>query len=80
MWKARPVVAGRDGGLALQVVDGKTGLLAETTEAFGLRLVDLLHNEGARLAMGAAGRERIRRGMLIIRCLRDYLALFQSYA
>jgi hypothetical protein len=29
--------------------------------------------------MGRAGRERVRRNMLVTRCLRDYLALFQSF-
>lgn len=79
MWKSRPVVAGRNGGLGLQVSDGKTGYLADSNGEFGLRLVDLLRDGAKANALGVAGHERVRRNMLITRCLRDYLALFQSY-
>ncbi len=79
MWKGRAVVGGRTGALPLQIVDGKTGYLAGTVEEFGRRMLDLLDDAEARARMGRAGHERVRRGMLITRCLRDYLALFQSF-
>ncbi len=79
MWKGRAVVGGRTGAIPLQIVHGKTGYLAGTLEEFGLRMLDLLEDPEARARMGRAGHDRVRRGMLITRCLRDYLALFQSF-
>ena len=57
-----PVVASRVGGLASTVVDGKTGYLVpwRCPEPFAERIELLLRNEPLRLALGAAGVERMR--------------------
>ncbi len=59
---ATPVVASRVGGLASTVVDGKTGYLVpwRCPEPFAERIELLLRNEPLRLALGAAGAERMR--------------------
>lgn len=59
---ATPVVASRVGGLASTVVDGKTGYLVpwRCPEPFAERIELLLRNEPLRLALGAAGSERMR--------------------
>ncbi len=76
MWKGKPVVGGRAGGIPLQILDGKTGFLVDSVEACAARVVYLLrHPEEAR-RMGAAARERVRRHFLITRHLADYLRLF----
>ena len=78
MWKGKPVVGGKVGGIPLQIVDGETGFLVESVEECADRALYLLqHPEEAR-RMGQAARERVRRHFLITRHLRDYLHLFRE--
>ena len=80
LWKQRPVVAGRVGGIPLQLVDGETGYLVTTTEECAQRVGELLADAALADAMGATGREYVRERFLITRYLRDYLAMFSSLA
>jgi trehalose synthase len=80
LWKQRPVVAGRVGGIPLQLVDGETGYLVTTTEECAQRVGELLGNPVLSDEMGAAGREFVRERFLITRYLRDYLSMFTSLA
>lgn len=77
LWKERPVIAGRSGGLPLQVMDGKTGYVVDSAEGCGLRILDLLNDAATAARMGRAGRERVRRKQLVTRGVREYLALFR---
>ncbi|MBA2254248.1 MAG: glycosyltransferase [Chloroflexi bacterium] len=77
LWKGIPVVAGRVGGIPMQL--GTTGgrlvdNIDEATEAS----LDLLRDAGLRSSLGQGGRERVRRYFLSTRNLRDYLALFTA--
>ncbi|MDQ3037124.1 MAG: glycosyltransferase, partial [Myxococcota bacterium] len=56
MWKARPVIATRVGGIQDQIVDGETGVLVEPgdRDAFTAALAALLADEPRREAMGRA--------------------------
>jgi trehalose synthase len=80
MWKARPMVASRVGGIQDQVVDGVSGTLVAPTDlaAFG-RAVDryLSDRELARL-VGEAARERVREHYLGSRHLIQYLELLSG--
>jgi trehalose synthase len=78
LWKRRPVVAGKVGGIPLQVIDGETGYLVGTTEECADRVGELLRDEELADRMGAAGREFVRERFLITRYLRDYLRIFQT--
>jgi len=80
LWKRRPVVAGRVGGIPLQLIDGETGYLVTTTEECAQRVRDLLADSDLADEMGAAGREFVRERFLITRYLRDYLQMFHSLA
>lgn len=75
MWKQRPVVACPQAGLQEQVVDGKTGVIAETQEQFADAIVDLLSDPGRARQLGAAGRSRVQERFMITRYLRDYLQI-----
>jgi trehalose synthase len=80
LWKGVPVVAGRVGGIPLQIVDGETGYLVSTTEECVEKVRLLLrHPEDARL-MGAVGAEHVREHFLTTRYLRDYLNIFRRLA
>jgi trehalose synthase len=78
LWKGRPVVAGRVGGIPLQLMDGETGYLVSTTEECADRVAALLDDTELAGAMGGAGREFVRQRFLITRYLRDYLAVFRT--
>jgi trehalose synthase len=80
LWKRRPVVAGRVGGIPLQLIDGETGYLVTTTEECAQRVSELLRDSELSDKMGAAGREFVRERFLITRYLRDYLQMFHSLA
>lgn len=77
MWKAKPVVTSRIGGLQEQVLDGETGILVDPNDlaAYGKALETLLRNPGEAERMGAAARERVRREYLGNRHLLQYADL-----
>ncbi len=76
LWKRAPVVAWKSGGIPLQVIDGKTGYLAEEVATLIDRTIRLFEDEGLRRRMGEAGRAHVRKNFLITRHLKDYLDLF----
>ena len=79
MWKSRPVVASRIGGIQDQIEDRISGLLLDDPsdrEEFGTAVLSLLRNPERAAAMGTAARERVRAGFLGPRHLMQYLDLF----
>jgi trehalose synthase len=77
MWKGRPVVASRVGGIQDQIEDGRTGHLVEPTdlEAFGDRVNRLLADPHAAERMGEAAQTRVRDMFLGPRHLGQYVEL-----
>jgi trehalose synthase len=78
LWKSRPVVGGRAGGIKLQVRDGYNGYLVDSVEECAHRIIDLLADPVGAEAMGAQGRELVRQEFLSTRELVDWLRLFGS--
>jgi trehalose synthase len=80
MWKARPVVASRVGGIREQIAEGDTGLLVDPHDLAGFAdaVVDLIGDPGKARGMGTAAREQVRELFLGPRHLRQYLALFEE--
>jgi trehalose synthase len=80
MWKARPVVASRVGGIGDQIVDGESGLLVDPRdlEGFGAAVAGLVADRGRAEAIGHAARERVRDAFLGPRHLRQYVDLFEQ--
>jgi trehalose synthase len=78
LWKGSPVLGGRAGGIVLQVTDGESGYLVDSPEDCAQRAVELLKDPDRAHAMGALGREHVRRHFLATRELEDYLGLFHS--
>ena len=63
MWKGRPVLASRVGGIQDQIVDGESGVLLDDPEdlgRFGELLVALLEDPERAERLGVAARERVR--------------------
>lgn len=76
LWKGRPVVGGRCGGITLQIDDGVNGYLVDSVEEAAARTTDLLKAPETADKMGVAGREHVRRNFLSTRELEDWLRLF----
>jgi trehalose synthase len=66
MWKRRPVVGGRVGGIQDQIVDGRSGLLVDPLRprACGQAITSLVADLGFAQAIGHAGRQRVRNRFL----------------
>jgi trehalose synthase len=75
MWKGKPVVGGYTGGLGQQIIPNLTGYTVHSVEGAAFRIRHLLNNPELIPRMGAAGREHVRRALLITRQLADELAL-----
>jgi trehalose synthase len=80
MWKGRPVVASRIGGIQDQIADGESGLLVDPHDlrAFGAALVALIHEPRLARRIGEAARSRLRDTFLGPRHLGQYLELFSA--
>ena len=78
MWKGRPVVGRRVGGIKLQVEDGASGFLVEGVEDAIDRVLLLLRNRELREEMGRRARERVARRFLMTAHLERYLDLLSS--
>ena len=76
LWKGRPVIGGRAGGITLQIRDGYDGYLVDSVEQCAARTVDLLADPVGTDAMGAQGREHVRDNFVSTRELEDWLCLF----
>jgi trehalose synthase len=81
MWKARPVVASRIGGIQDQIVDGESGLLVDDPAdlaATAAAIDSLLDDPDRAAAIGSAARERVRQSFLGTRHLVQYMGLIQE--
>jgi trehalose synthase len=80
MWKGRPVVASRIGGIREQIEDGQTGFLVDARDlrTFGERVSELLEDPHAAERMGAAAQTRVRDLFLGPRHLGQYVELLES--
>jgi trehalose synthase len=80
MWKARPVIGSRVGGIQDQIVDGENGILVEPTdlEGFGHAALELLNDPERARRLGEAARETVRERFLGSRTLEQYVQLFEK--
>lgn len=77
LWHGKAVISGRAGGLKLQVLDGETGFLIDSTEDCAARALALLRDPALAEEMGRRAREHVRANFLITRVLRDNLLLYR---
>src|SRR5215216_2569325 len=80
MWKARPVVASRVGGIQEQIRDGDTGVLVDPHDltAFADAVSTQIDNPRQAAATGTRAREEVREQFLGPRHLRHYVDLFDE--
>jgi trehalose synthase len=78
LWKGRPVVGGRAGGIKLQIIDDYSGYLVDSVEGCAQRIIDLLADPVGADAMGSQGREHVRSNFLATTELHDWLLLLSE--
>ena len=80
MWKGRPVVASRTGGIQDQIVDGVSGVLVDPLDlpGFGDAVNGLLSDGGRAEKMGEEAHRRVRDEFLGPRHLIQYLHVFEG--
>lgn len=80
MWKETPVVAGRAGGIPLQMADEVGGYLVDDVEECAAAIVRLLGAPDEARRLAAAGRRRVRQQFLLPRLLLDELKVLNDLA
>ena len=78
LWKEKPIVAGRAGGIPMQFPESFDRYLIDNVEDCATQTVYLLRHLGERGEFGRAGRERVRRKFLLPRLARDELKLIKQ--
>ena len=78
LWKEKPVVAGKAGGIPMQFPELYHKNLVNSVEDCAARVLDLLKRPGERGEFGRAGREHVRRNFLLPRLVRDELRLIKQ--
>jgi trehalose synthase len=78
LWKARPTVAGRVGGIVDQIQQGETGWLVGSALECAEACLEVLSDPLAARQKALGGKEFVRRHYLTPRLLRDWLVLFNQ--
>lgn len=78
LWKGTPVVAGRAGGIPLQMPEEVGGYLVDDVDGAVIKTTELLREGSLAHELGARGREHVRAHFLITRLVRDELQLLDS--
>jgi trehalose synthase len=80
MWKARPVVASRIGGIQDQIESGRNGVLIDDPRdlaSYGAGVAGLLEDEPRARRIGAEAQSRVRDEFLGVRHLLQYAGLIE---
>ena len=78
LWKETPVVAGRAGGIPLQVADGVGGVLVDGVEECAQGILTLLRDDELARSLAEKGKERVREHFLLPRILLNELSLVRD--
>jgi trehalose synthase len=80
LWKTRPTVASRVGGIVAQIQDGETGWLVDphSPEECAQACIEILADPAAARQHALRGKEYVRRNFLMPRLLRDWLVLLNK--
>jgi trehalose synthase len=80
LWKGTPVVAGRAGGIPLQMPRGVGGAMVDSVEECATAILSLLKDPSAAEQLGRSGREHVREHFLLPRLLMEELRLLATLA
>jgi trehalose synthase len=80
LWKGTPVVAGRAGGIPLQMPENVGGLMVSNTQDCATAMLKLLNDRELADQLAQRGREHVREHFLLPRLLMEELKLLASLA
>jgi trehalose synthase len=80
LWKGKPVVGGKAGGIPLQIIDGETGFLVTDNAGCANACLFFLENPEKSREMGVKAKEHVRKNFLSTRNLLEYLRMFANLA
>lgn len=80
LWKGTPVVAGRAGGIPLQMPEGVGGVLVEDVQECAHAMLKLLGDPELATHLGQTGRQHVREHFLLPRLLMEELRLLATLA
>ncbi len=78
LWKGTPVVAGRAGGIPMQMPAGTGGLLVDSVEECATAMLKLLNDRELAEQLGRSGRAHVREHFLLPRLLMEELRLLST--
>lgn len=78
LWKGTPVVAGRAGGIPMQMPEGIGGLLVDSVEECAAGMLRLLRDRELANQLGQSGRAHVREHFLLPRLLMEELRLLST--
>jgi trehalose synthase len=78
LWKGTPVVAGRAGGIPMQMPAGVGGLLVDSVEGCAAAMLELLNDRELAAELGRSGRARVREHFLLPRLMMEELRLLAT--
>lgn len=78
MWQSRPIVSARSSVAEALLIEGRTALLADSTEEQAAAIERLLRNPGTAARLGQAAHRHVARRHLITNYLANYLKVFQQ--
>jgi trehalose synthase len=78
LWKGTPVVAGRAGGIPMQMPAGVGGLLVDSVEGCASAMLKLLNDRELAEELGRSGRAHVREHFLLPRLLMEELRLLST--
>jgi trehalose synthase len=78
MWKARPVIGRKVGGIKLQIKDKKNGFLIDDYEEAAQKIIQLVKNKDLAKKIGREAKKTIKKNFLTPRLLKDYLKLYKK--
>ena len=79
MWKGKAVIGGDVGGIRIQIENGVTGYMVDSSEECASRIVELMQDPDLRSRMGEAAREAVRERFLMPSLALDYLRVVKAH-
>jgi len=78
LWKGKPIIGGKVGGIKIQIKDGENGFLVKSIQEATEKTLYLLKHPDEAKRMGKNGKEFVRDRFLSIREIEDHLILFNK--
>jgi trehalose synthase len=78
LWKGKPMVAGRLGGIPMQFPNAYQDYLVDNVEDCAARVMTLLDDATVCERFGQAGRDKVQQAFLLPRLIRDELHLIKT--